>query len=72
MAGKIWYQIAEREPGEELHPTVKAAKENLDSTLQNHEAKGHKVEFKVDDGGDHPLWIIEHQGEVVAKYRLVD
>lgn len=72
MAGKIWYKIAGRESGEELHTTAKAAKESLDRTLQNHEAKGHKVWFEVEGQGAHPLWIVEHEGEVIAKYRLVD
>ena len=72
MAGRIWYQIADRGEGEELFASHEEADQSLQRTLAKHQDRGHKVEFDVDGKGGHPLWIVQSQGEVIAKYRLID
>ena len=72
MSGKVSYQLADGEEHSKLYLSLEAAKDGLDQILDEHEDKGHKVDSQVVDGGDNPLWIVEHGGEIIAKYRLIE
>ena len=72
MSGKVWYQLADGEEHAKLYLSLEAAKDGLDQILGEHEDKGHKVDSQVVDGGDNPLWIVELEGEIIAKYRLIE
>ncbi len=73
MSGKVWYQLADGEGHTKLYPSLNEAKAGLERALQTHTSKGHQVRVEdVEATGEHPLWIVEEEGEIIAKYRLID
>ena len=72
MSGKVWYQLADGAEHIKLYLSLEAAKDGLNRILGRHEGTGHKVNFQVVEGGEQPLWTVEHQGEIIAKYRLIE
>ncbi len=74
MSGKVWYWLADGTEDSELYPSLKAAKAGLNRTLQKQTSRGYKVgvDLKIGEEGDNPLWIVEHEGEIIAKYRLIE
>ncbi len=72
MSGKVWYQLADGKEHTKPYLSLEAAKDSLNRVLDEHGAKGHRVKFEGYDERKHPLWAIEHEGEIIAKYRLID
>ncbi len=72
MSGKVWYQLADGEEHTKLYLSLDAAKDSLNRMLDTHRGKGQKVRLELVEGGEHPLWIVEHGGEIIAKYRLIE
>ena len=72
MSGKVWYQLADGVEHTKLYLSLDAAKTGLNRILGRHEGTGHKVSFQVVGGGEQPLWTVEHKGEIIAKYRLIE
>ncbi len=72
MSGKVWYQLADSEEHTKLYPSLEAAEDGLKRILDRHEGMGHKVNFQRAEGSKQPLFIVEHEGEIIAKYRLVE
>ncbi len=72
MSGKVWYQLGDGEEHTKLYLSLEAAKDGLNRILGRHEGMGHKVNSQCVEGGEHPLWVVEHEGEIIAKYRLIE
>ena len=72
MSSKVWYQLADGEKRTKLYLSLEAAKNGLNRILGRHEGMGHKVNFHRVEGSEQPLWTVEHQGEIIAKYRLLE
>ena len=72
---RIWYWLVDETEGSASpYPSSSAAKAGLERILQRHTYKGKKVREELENGkeGDNPLWIVEHKGEIIAKYRLIE
>ncbi len=72
MSGKVWYQLADGAEHIKLYLSPEAAKDGLNRILGRHEGMGHKVNFHRVEGSEQPLWTVEHEGEIIAKYRLIE
>ena len=72
MSGKVWYQLADGEEHTKLYLSLEAAKDGLNRVLGKHEGMGHRVKFEGFEGSEYPLWTVEHEGEIIAKYRLIE
>ena len=70
MSGRVWYQLADGVEHTKLYLSLDAARDGLNQILGRHEGMGH--DFQCVEDGDNPLWIVEYEGEIIAKYRLIE
>ena len=71
MSAKVWFWSADGTENAEPYASLGAAQEGLERKLEAHRNKGHDVEFKVGGEAGDPLWIVEHEGVILAKYRVI-
>ncbi len=65
MPSEVWYQLAGGGEHTKLYLSLEAAQDGLKRILDEHEAKGHKVNFQRAEGSKQPLFIVEHEGEII-------